>query len=108
MDQERSSEFEGDRRVFDALVDYTRDLVGSLGAFDLGYGEDDMARAQNIIASTVTGRVRERSAFGRSVVTVEFQNGDTIRETGYSGCASLFVPQPGWARWGSVTEYEPY
>ena len=152
MNQQREPDFEDNWRVFDEVVAYTRDLVGSDGTEDLGYvhsgrirvydveplnprarrinviaeqifivtvGDDggrwelsytdeDIALARRIIAATVAGRVEERRAFGRSRVVVRFEEGETIGETGYSGCASLLVPQPGWTRWGERIRYEPY
>ena len=152
MSPHRSSQFDDNWRVFDDVVGYTKELVGSDGTFDLGYlsngrigtfdvepnnplarrinviaeqffivtvgdnggrwemsySEDDVTLGRRIIAATVAGRVQERSAFGRSQVVVTLDDGDTVRETGYSGCASLFVPQPGWTRWGRLTKYEPY
>lgn len=152
MDQEREPDFADNWQVFDEVVAYTRDLVGSdgiyelgyvhngrIGVFDvepvnprarhinviseqffivtvgddggrweLGYSEDDVTLARRIIAAGVAGRVEECFAFGRSRVTVTFEDGETAHETGYSGCASLFVPQPGWTRWGQRKQYEPY
>jgi hypothetical protein len=78
------------------------------GRWEMSYSEDDVRLGRRIIAATVAGRVHERSAFGRSQAVVTLDGGGTVRETGYSGCASLFVPQPGWTRWGRLTEYEPY
>lgn len=78
------------------------------GRWELDYTDEDMTLARRIIAATVAGRIEERRAFGRSRVTVTFENGDSLHETGYDGCASLLVPQPGWTRWGRVIEYEPY
>ena len=78
------------------------------GRWELSYSDDDVALARDIIAATVAGRVSERSAFGRSRVVVTLEGGGTVHETGYSGCASLLVPQPGWTRWGRLTDYEPY
>jgi hypothetical protein len=150
--EEREPEFEESWRVFDSIVAYTRDLVGSDGTDDLGYvhggrigvyhvepanprarsidviaeqffivtvGDDggrfelsysdkDIALARRIIAATVAGRIEERRALGRSRVIVTLEDGETVGETGYAGCASLLVPQPGWTRWGETTRYEPY
>ncbi len=152
VNQQREPDFEYNWRVFDEVVVYTRDLVGSDGTDDLGYvhggrigvydveplnprarsinvvaeqffvvtvGEDggrwdlsytdeDIALARRIIAATVAGRIEERKAVGRSHVVVTFEDGETIGETGYSGCALLLVPQPGWTRWGDRIRYEPY
>jgi hypothetical protein len=152
VDQERGRAFEDNWRVFDEVIAFTRDLVGSDGTEDLGYvhggrigvfdvepvnprarrinviaeqffivtvGDDggrwelsysgeDIRLARRIIAATVAGRVEERRAFGRSRVVVTFEDGETVGETGYSGCASLLVWQPGWTRWGELTRYEPY
>jgi hypothetical protein len=151
MGQERAPQFEDNWRVFDEVVAYTKELVGTAGTFDLGYvengeigifdvapgnplarginviadhflivtvgsnggrwelsySEDDVMLARRIIEATVAGRVQERSAFGRSQAVVTLANGETVRQTGYSGCASLFLPQPGWTRWGRLTDYEP-
>jgi hypothetical protein len=152
VNEQRDPAFEDNWRVFDEVVAYTRNLVGSDGTEDLGYvhggrigvydveplnprarrinviaeqffivtvGDDggrwelsytdeDVALARRIIAATVAGRIEERKAFGRSHVVVTFEDGETIGETGYSGCASLLVPQPGWTRWGDRIRYEPY
>jgi hypothetical protein len=152
MDEERAPQFEGNWRVFDEVVAYTKGLVGSAGTFDLGYfengqigvfdvepinplarsinviaeqffivtvgdnggrwemtySEDDVRLGRRIIAATVAGQVHERSAFGRSQAVVTLDDGETVRQTGYSGCLPLLVPQPGWTLWGRLTEYEPY
>jgi hypothetical protein len=152
VNEEREPDFEENWRVSDAVVAYTRDLVGSDGTHDLGYvqggrigiydveptnprarpinviaeqffivtvgddggrwelsySDEDIALARRIIAATVAGRIEERRALGRSRVIVTLEDGEMIGETGYSGCASLLVPQPGWTRWGETTHYEPY
>jgi hypothetical protein len=83
--------------------------VGGLGGrWELNYTDEHRELARKIIGSTVAGRVEERRAFGRSRVTVTFEDGTTERATGYNGCLSLLVPQPGWPRWGELTTYEPY
>ena len=83
--------------------------VGDLGGrWELDYTEEHMMLVRRLIAAAVAGRIEERRAFGRSRVTVRFEDGETHHETGYSGCASLFVPQPGWTHWGALTTYEPY
>jgi hypothetical protein len=78
------------------------------GRWELTYSDEDVGLVRRIIAAAVAGRVEERRAFGRSRVVVTFEDGETVHETGYSRCASLLVPQPGWARWGEVIRYEPY
>ncbi|RZS68705.1 hypothetical protein EV187_1140 [Agromyces ramosus] len=78
------------------------------GRWELSYTDEDIALARRIIAAAVAGRIEERKAFGRSRVVVTFEDGETIGETGYSGCASLVVPQPGWTRWGEGIRYEPF
>lgn len=152
MGQERIPEFEERWRSFEAVVEYTRGLVGDDATDDLGYvmngrigvcdfapnnpnacainiiaeqwlivtvgslggrweleyTDEHMVLAKGIIAAAVAGRIEERRAFGRSRVTVTLEDGETLRETGYSGCTSLLVPQPGWTRWGALTRYEPY
>jgi len=35
------------------------------------------------------------------------EDGERVSETGYSGCAALLVPLPGWTRWGEVKTFEP-
>lgn len=152
MNQERIPEFEDHWRAFDAVINYTRGLVGDDATEDLGYVEhgqigvcdfvpknpracginliaeqwlivtvgdvggrwelaytdEDLAFARRIIAATVAGRIEERSAIGRSRVTVTFEDGMECHETGYNGCATLLIPQPGWTRWGLVKRYESY
>jgi hypothetical protein len=151
VNQVRDPLFEDHWRVFDSVVEFTRDLVGengrfeleyaggSIGVFDvtpvnpnarpinviaeqilivtigdeggrfeLDYTDEDVELARRLIEAAVTGLVEERSAFGRSRVTVRLPDGTTRTETGYSGCLSLLVPQPGWTRWGRRTSYEPY
>ena len=78
------------------------------GRWELSYSDDDIDLVRGIIDATVAGRVEERSALGRSRVTVTLGDGRTRHETGYFGCATLLVPQLGWTRWGKLTSYEPY
>jgi hypothetical protein len=83
--------------------------VGAIGGrWELDYEPENVELVKQIIAAAVDGRLEERSALGRSRVAVILENGTTIHETGYDGCASLFVPQFGWTRWGRLTSYEPY
>lgn len=149
---ERIPELNEHWRVFDAVVEYARQLVGPDGTEELGYvmngqigvcdftpnnprarainiiaeqwlvvtlgdaggrwelnyTDEQLSLGRKIIAAAVAGRVEERQVFGRSRVTVTFEDGETLSETGYNGCASLFVPQLGWTRWGALTRYEPY
>lgn len=87
-------------------------LVVTVGGFggrwELEYTDEHRELALQIIAATVAGRIEERRAFGRSQVSVTFEDGTVKRATGYNGCGSLFVPQPGWTRWGRRTSYEPF
>ncbi len=83
--------------------------VGSVGGrWELSYSNDDVNLAKQIIAAVVAGDVTERSAFGRSRVTVILEDRTSRHETGFDGCVSLLVPQPGWTRWGRLTTYLPY
>ena len=83
--------------------------IGDVGGrFELGYEAEDLDHAKRLIDAAVNGRVTQRNAVGRSIVTVAHEDGTTESETGITGCASLVVPQPGWRVWGRVTQYEPY
>lgn len=87
-------------------------LIVSVGGFggrwELNYTDEDRELARRIIAATVAGRIEERSAFARSQVSVTFEDGTVKRATGWNGCGSLFVPQPGWTLWGKRTSFEPF
>jgi|GEM_PF-1784120 len=78
------------------------------GRFELDYSPQNVERAKRIIEAAVAGRVTERSAFGRSRVTLTMEDRERVSETGYSGCAALLVPLPGWTRWGELKTFEPY
>lgn len=83
--------------------------VGSIGGqWSLSYSDGDVAFAKQIIAAVVAGNVTERFAFARSRVTVTLDDGTSERQTGYDGCLSLLVPQPGWTRWGRLATFGPY
>ncbi|GAA1227487.1 hypothetical protein [Rhodoglobus aureus] len=74
---------------------------------ELSYSGEDAAIALKVIAATVAGRVSERRAIGRSTVTFTFDDGQSKSLTSY-GYLSLFIPQPGWKRWGRVVNFAPY
>lgn len=78
------------------------------GRWELEYTDEDLVFARRLVAAVVAGRIEERRGLARSRVTVRLDDGEMVRETGYSGCAALLVPQPGWTRWGRLTRYEPY
>lgn len=83
--------------------------VGGFGGrWELNYTEEHRELARRIIAAAVAGRIQEHRAFGRSQVAVTFEDGTVKRATGYNGCGSLLVPQPGWTRWGKRTSFEPF
>ncbi len=70
------------------------------GRWELDYTEDDTALARELIAAVVAGRVVETHGLGRSEVTATLADGSSRRETGYNGCLTVLIPQPGWRRWG--------
>jgi len=78
------------------------------GRFELNYTPEHLDLARRIVEATVAGRLQERSAAGRSRVTLTLDDGEQIGETGLSGCATLFMPLPGWKRWGELKTYEAY
>ncbi|KQO60056.1 hypothetical protein [Curtobacterium sp. Leaf261] len=78
------------------------------GRWELGYEDDDIARAKRLVEAAVAGRVIETFALGRSRVTATFSDGTSETETGYEGCLTSLVALPGWTRWGRTTQYEPY
>ena len=83
--------------------------VGGFGGrWELDYTDEHRELGRRIIAATVAGRIEERHAFGRSRVSVTLDDGTIKRATGYDGCGSLFIPQPGWTRWGERTSFEPF
>lgn len=99
----------GARRVSLAADQWIVLQIGDPGGrWELDYSEDGIHFAKNAIAAVVQGRVEERSALGRSRVTVTFDDGSTYSETGYGGCLTLLLPLPGWPRWGQLTRSMPY
>jgi hypothetical protein len=60
-----------------------------VGRFELGYEAEDLDHAKRLIDAAVNGRVTQRNAVGRSIVTVAHEDGTTESETGITGCASL-------------------
>lgn len=84
------------------------EVGGPGGRLELDYAPEHVERAKRIIEAAVAGRVTERSAFGRSRVTLTMEDGERVSETGYSGCATLLVPLPGWTRWSELKTFEPY
>lgn len=83
--------------------------VGDVGGrWELGYGEDDVVFARDVIESTIAGRVCERRAIGRSRVTVTLSGGEPVSDVGYEGGLTSLLVQPGWTAWGKLIEYAPY
>lgn len=81
--------------------------LGSGGSrWELGYSGEDLLLGRDVIAAAIASRVVERSAWGRSRVTVTFADGRTARAT--AGNLSSLLPLPGWTRWGHLTVYQPY
>ncbi|MFE4470196.1 hypothetical protein ACFRFH_15390 [Leifsonia sp. NPDC056824] len=78
------------------------------GRWELAYDTTGRAFAQNALAAVTAGRLDERVAFGRSQLTLTFEDGSTHAETGYHGCLAVITPQPGWRRWGEVRGAQPY
>jgi hypothetical protein len=78
------------------------------GRWELEYTDEEITFARKALEAVVQGRVEERIAFGRSVVTLTFEDGSKHSETGYSGCLSILVPLPGWKRWGRLERNLPY
>ena len=78
------------------------------GRWELDYDDADLLLAKRLIHAAYAGRVVERLTFARSRVTVTFEDGETLSETGYGGCLSGLLPLPGWTRWGREIRFEPY
>jgi len=78
------------------------------GRWELDYDSTGAAFAHNALKAVVAGRVEERVAFGRSQLTLTFQDGSTHTETGVNGCLAALTPQPGWRRWGELRGARPY
>jgi hypothetical protein len=78
------------------------------GRWELEYDTAGTAFSRNALQAVAAGRIEERVAFGRSELTLTFEDGSTHTETGYHGCLALLTPQPGWRRWGEVRGAQPY
>lgn len=78
------------------------------GRWELGYSDDDVRVAVDLLAAAIAGHVVQRSALGRSRVTATLADGTAVSDTGYIGCLTFLLPLPGWQRWGHLTIYEPY
>ncbi|TFC06517.1 MULTISPECIES: hypothetical protein [unclassified Cryobacterium] len=79
------------------------------GRWELDYNRaSDMQLARDLISSAIAGRVTERFGAFRSLVTITLANGSRTTAVGYEGCVTVFLPQPGWQRWGRYRQYAPY
>ena len=78
------------------------------GRWELGYGDDDIVIAQNLIKAAIAGRVSERFAAGRSRVDVTFEDGTTVSETGVTSWEAPFFRRRGRTSWDREVHYEPY
>jgi hypothetical protein len=78
------------------------------GRWELDYDAAGAAFARNALEAVAAGRIEERTAFGRSQLTLTFADGSTHTETGYRSCLAALTPQPGWRRWGDVHKAVPY
>jgi hypothetical protein len=78
------------------------------GRWELDYDRSGLAFVRNALAAVAAGRLEERVAFGRSQVTLTFQDGTAQIESGYHGRLALLLPQPGWRRWGKIRAAVPY
>jgi hypothetical protein len=80
---------------------------GDGGRWELDRTDEDLRFLINVVEAVIAGRVVESFAWGRSRVTVTFEDGTIDSETGAAaprGC----LPLPFWTRWGEHRQYAPY
>lgn len=85
--------------------------VGKLnrgGRWELDHSLEDVHFIERVLSAALAGRVTETSALARSRVEVILDDGQVVDETGLEGCLAVFIPLPGWRRWGKVVRFEPY
>lgn len=74
----------------------------------MSYTEENLAYARRLIEAVVSGRVQERTAFGRARIYITLDTGERDSSTSYNGCLTLIVPQPAWKTRGRLRSYEHY
>lgn len=82
--------------------------LGENGRLELDYSDNNFELVKQILAAVVAGRVTETFGLRRSRVVITFGDGKTLSSTGFNGCLTSMVPQPGWRRWGRRLHYAPY
>jgi hypothetical protein len=84
-------------------------VMGNHGcSWMMGYSDAEVRLAHQLVEDVVFGRIVERSALGRSRVTLTHADGAKTWATNYDGCLVVLIPLPGWPRWGRLTTFEPY
>lgn len=78
------------------------------GLWELNYDRSAIAFVRSALEALAAGQITERVAFGRSMLTLTFEDGTVHTETGHRGCLATLTPLPGWRRWGEVRGAVPY
>lgn len=77
------------------------------GRWEFAADDDGLAFLEDVVRSTIAGRITEVLAPGRSRVVVVLADGSHEAETGYGGLRGC-LPIPFWRRWSREIRYLPY
>jgi hypothetical protein len=83
------------------------DFRPSRGVWEIDYTDEGFQLLDQLVHSVAAGRVTERLGARRSRTEITLANGTVEASNHYDGLTAL-IPDPGWRRRGSVTEFQPW
>lgn len=93
-------------------IEHGDGIILALGSraerWELDRTAEDVEFIEAVARSAIAGQVVETFAMARGRVDATLPDGREVNQTTYQGCLFGLIPLPGWRRWGTVVQYEPY